>query len=81
MSKFLKDFNSTDENHVKWLRNMTQSRAVDYVNILESNPMGVRVEPNDALDWAQVVLVLCTKYTKDLFNGKAFILTDDPTGN
>jgi hypothetical protein len=59
---------------------MTKSKAANYVSVLETNPMGISVGPNDALDWAQVVLVLCTKYAKDLFDGKAFILTDS-TGN
>jgi hypothetical protein len=78
MSKFLKDFDSSNKDHVKWLCKMTKSKAANYVSVLETNPMGVSVGPNDALDWAQVVLVLCTKYTKDLFEGKAVIL-NDPT--
>jgi hypothetical protein len=73
MSKFLKDFDPSKESHVCWLKKMTQSKARDYVHVLEDNPMGLSVGPNDALDWAQVVLVLCTKYTKELFNGNAFI--------
>jgi hypothetical protein len=75
MSKFLKDFDSTNVEHVNWLCRMTKSKAANYVSVLESNPMGLAVEPNDALDWAQIVLVLCTKYTKDLFDDKAVILS------
>jgi hypothetical protein len=81
MSKFLKEFDSSKEEHVRWLKKMTQSKAVNYVRVLEDNPMGLSIEPNDALDWAQVVLVLSTKYTKDIFSGSAFILTGDPTSN
>ena len=71
MSKFITAFDTENESHVRWLKRMVTSSAKDYFQVLKENPMGIEVETRDVLDWAQTVFVLCTKYTKNLFDGHA----------
>lgn len=67
MSRFVKDFDPKKQDHVLWLKKMLKTDAMHYVETLRDNPMGLEVNHRDVMDWAQTVFVLCTKYTKSLF--------------
>ncbi len=68
MSRFVKDFDPTKKEHVTWLKKMVKTDAMHYVDTLKENPMGMEITQRDILEWAQTVFVLCTKYTKALFD-------------
>lgn len=79
-SKFVKAFDAMDEAHVKWLAHMCDiaedlspekpSMLMDEVN---KNPMKLKVDMRDALDWPHIHFCLSAVYAKAVLRGKAFV--------
>ena len=80
-SKFIKAFDSQNKEHVKWLSHMIDlaesmdnpESGVNLVNEINFNPMSVKLDKKDALDWPHVHFCLCATYAKAVLRGKAFI--------
>jgi hypothetical protein len=79
-SKFIKAFDPTSETHVTWLSHMidiaetlTPDASVNLAAEINKNPLGLKVEPMDALDWPHIHFCLCGVYAKAVLKRKAFI--------
>ena len=81
--KFIKAFDANNETHVKWLGAMfdmaesmgdpsAQPRLVVVVNY---NPMGIKLDQRDALDWPHIHFALSAVYAKEVWKGRAWIPT------
>jgi hypothetical protein len=82
-SKFIKAFDPKSEVHVKWLSEMNDmaekmgdpKAPISLVEKVNTNPMNMKLEQRDALDWPNVHFVLLAAYAKAVMKGKAFIPT------
>jgi hypothetical protein len=79
-SKFIKEFRPDSEDHVKWLSKMVDfaetmsvEKPGDIVAETNKNPMKIKLEPQDALDWPHIHFCLFAVYAKAALKGKAFI--------
>jgi hypothetical protein len=77
-SQFIKAFDAKNEEHVKWLQTMTLkadtlSQPQDLVKNIQSNPMKIRVNEIQALDWPHIHFVLAMTYAKAVLTGKAYV--------
>lgn len=79
-SKFIKAFDPTSETHVKWLSHMVDiaetlspERATNLAAEINKNPLGIKLEPIDALDWPHIHFCLCGVYAKGVLKGRAHI--------
>lgn len=79
-SKFIKAFDPTSETHVKWLSHMVDiaeslspEKSLNLADEINKNPLGLKVEPIEALDWPHIHFCLCAVYAKAVLRGKAFI--------
>ena len=80
-SKFIKAFVPSNESHVKWLQKMTimadtlgdAQKHQQLVREIQSNPMGVKVNEVEALDWPHIHFVIAMAYSKAVLSGKAYI--------
>jgi len=80
-SKFIKAFMSSNESHVKWLQKMTimaetlgdAHKHQQLVREIQGNPMGVKVNEIEALDWPHIHFVIAMVYSKAVLCGKAYI--------
>lgn len=79
-SKFVKTFDATNQDHVKWLSHMCDiaedlspekpSMLMDEIN---KNPLKIKVDMRDALDWPHIHFCLSAVYAKAVLRGKAFV--------
>ena len=80
-STFVKEFKPADETHVAWFRTMTDAaeqtgdpdKSIDIVSLINKNPMGIKMDEKDVLDWFHIHFVLCAVYAKAVLKGAAFI--------
>lgn len=80
-SKFVKEFNSKDRAHVEWLSHMIDlaemlgdpEKHVNLVTEINKNPMKIKLDTRDALDWPHIHFCLCAVYAKAVLRQKAFI--------
>ena len=80
-SKFIKEFDPSNSKHVDWLSQMTDmaekfndpNQVISIVDEINSNPMNIKIEQKDALDWFHIHFVICAAYAKAVLRGKAFI--------
>lgn len=80
-AQFIKAFKADNEKHVRWLGRMIDlgevvcnpESRVDIVGEINKNPMGVKLEQRDALDWAHIHFVLSAKYAQSVWKGQAWI--------
>jgi len=80
-SKFIKAFDPNNETHVKWLGGMNDvaetlgdpSKHFDIVKQVNTNPMNVKLDTRDALDWANIHFVLCACYAKAVLKKRAWL--------
>lgn len=77
--RFKTSFDSSNQKHVKWLakffnfaKNIASNRLSidDFIN---TNPMGVRMESSELMDWIHVHFILAMKYSHDVLEGNAWI--------
>lgn len=80
-SKFIKAFDPKNEIHVKWLGDMNDmaetmgdmSKQLHIVEKINTNPMKIKLESRDALDWPNIHFVLCASYAKAVLKGRAHV--------
>jgi len=85
--KFLSVFNPLTESHVLWLKkmmdvagNMHPEKNSDLINEINLNPMGLKIKPQDALDWPHVHFVLSATYARAVLSDRAFIPVPESPG-
>lgn len=67
----LQDFDCSNEVHVRWLKELIEADVEKKVEVLQKNPMNEQVPPFDVI---HIMFGLSAKYTKAIFEKKAFIL-------
>ena len=79
-SKFIKAFDPANEVHVKWFAHMNDlaeslspEKAVTLVAEINMNPLNIKLDHRDALDWPHIHFCLCAVYAKAAIRGKAFV--------
>lgn len=80
-SKFIKDFDPENEAHVKWLSKMFDlaekmndpTAHIALVAEVNQNPMKIKLDNRDALDWPHIHFVLCGAYAKAVLRKKAWL--------
>jgi hypothetical protein len=80
-AKFVKAFDSQNQSHVKWLSRMIDvaekmgdaSRDSNLVSEININPMGVKLEQMEALEWPHIHFCICAVYAKAVLRKKAFL--------
>jgi hypothetical protein len=80
-AKFIKAFDAQNQSHVKWLSRMIDvaegmgdpSRDSTLVAEINMNPMGVKLEQMDTLEWPHIHFCICAMYAKAVLRGKAFV--------
>ena len=81
VSRFLKAFDSKNEKHVKWLAHMTKlsekmndpQQSITLNAEVNLNPMKIKLNHNDTLDWIHIHFVLCASYAKAVMYGDAWV--------
>jgi hypothetical protein len=80
-SKFVAAFDPANIAHVDWFKKMTDyasnlhdpNASHNLVAMINANPMNVKIEDRDALDWFHIHFVLCATYAKAVLKGVAHI--------
>ena len=79
-SKFVKKFVVDDHTHVEWLSHMcdiaeglTPTKPTVLMTEVNKNPMNIKLDQTDVLDWPHIHFCLCAVYAKAVLRGKAFI--------
>lgn len=80
-SNFIKAFNPRDQSHVKWLSDMIDlaekmgdpTRALNMVDEINKNPMKIKIDTTNALDWPHIHFCLMAVYAKAVIRNKAWI--------
>lgn len=67
----IQDFDPSNKEHVKWLKNLLEAKVEDKVSILKKNPMKKEFPPFDLI---QIIFGLSMKYTQAVFNKTAVFL-------
>jgi hypothetical protein len=78
---FIKAFDPMNTEHVKWLKRMTDlaevmgdpSRQYSLLDEVNSNPMGLTLEKNEALSWVEIHFGIAMKYAKAVLNSQAIV--------
>lgn len=78
--KFLKVFNPKDQKHVEWLGKMNDmaenigdiTAHVSLVKQVNLNPMNLKLDEKDALDWPNIHFVLSAAYAKAVLKRQAW---------
>jgi hypothetical protein len=80
-AKFIKAFDAQNQSHVKWLSRMIDvaegmgdpSRDSTLVAEINMNPMGVKLEQMDTLEWPHIHFCICAMYAKAVLRGSAYV--------
>jgi hypothetical protein len=80
-AKFIKAFDAQNQSHVKWLSRMIDvaegmgdpSRDSTLVAEINMNPMGVKLEQMDTLEWPHIHFCICAMYAKAVLRGRAYV--------
>ena len=80
-AKFLSKFDPANETHVVWLAHMIDlaeamgnpESHIKLVVEINMNPMKIKLDQRDALDWPHIHFVLCAAYAKAVLKKKAWI--------
>ena len=80
-SKFIKAFDPQNQSHVKWLSRMIDvaekmgdpSKDSNLVTEINMNPMGVKLEQLEALEWPHIHFCMCAVYAKAVLRKKAHV--------
>lgn len=79
-AKFIKAFDPKSEVHVMWLGRMfemaesllDETARIQLVNEVNKNPMKIKLDSRDALDWPHIHFVLSASYAKSVLKGQAW---------
>ena len=74
-------FDAKNQEHVMWLKKVQEAVAETSMsttksqlpNLINQNPMKVKFQANDMMDWVHVHFALAMLYTKSVLNGEAWI--------
>lgn len=80
-SNFVSAFDCSNQEHVKWLSKMIDfaemlgdpSKHIDLVREVNKNPMNLKLDAKDALDWPHIHFCLCAVYAKGVLRKKAWL--------
>jgi len=80
-ASFLKGFDPANKDHVMWFKKMTDlaetmanpDQAISLNSEINLNPMKVKLEQKDTLDWFHIHFCLCAAYAKAVLKGKAWL--------
>ena len=79
-SKFVKVFDPTSEIHVKWLSHMcdiaetlSPEKRTNLVAEINKNPLSIKLDEMDVLDWPHIHFCLCAVYAKAVLKGCGWI--------
>ena len=80
-SKFIQAFNARDQSHVKWLSDMIDvaekmgdpTQGLNLVGEINKNPMNIKLDINDALDWPHIHFCVMAMYAKAVIRKQAWI--------
>lgn len=76
---FSKAFNPTNQEHVMWLKKVQEAVAnLDTTKcqlpaVIDQNPMKVKFQASDLINWVHVHFTLTYKYSKSVLEGEAWI--------
>tara|TARA_R110002153_G_scaffold193634_5_gene347041 strand:- start:1 stop:270 length:270 start_codon:yes stop_codon:yes gene_type:complete len=77
--RFASQFQPQQESHVLWMKrvmaslNEMMSKKVNILNIMNTNPMEVKMSENDIMDIVFIQFSLAMKYTKAILDGEAWV--------
>ena len=79
-AKFVKVFYPASEIHVKWLSHkgdiaetLSPEKRTNLVLEINKNPLNIKMDEMDVLDWPHIHFCLCAVYAKAVLRGKAHI--------
>lgn len=80
-ARFIKGFDSQNQSHVKWLSRMIDvaegmgdpTRSVKLVEEINENPMKIKIDATEALEWPHIHFCLCGVYAKAVLRKKAWV--------
>lgn len=80
-SRFITAFDAQNQSHVKWLSRMIDvaetmgdpSRDSILIKEINKNPMGVKLEQLEMLEWPHIHFCICAMYAKAVLRKKAFV--------
>jgi len=79
-SKFIKEFDVKSKAHVEWLSHMCQiaetlspDNAKNMMTEINKNPLEIKLDHMDVLDWPHIHFCLCAVYAKAVMRHEAFI--------
>ena len=79
-SRFIKEFRPDSEEHVKWLSHMVDVAETlsaenpgDIITETNNNPMKIKIDARDALDWPHIHFCLFAVYAKAVLKGRGWI--------
>jgi hypothetical protein len=64
-------FDSSNKEHVEWLKKLLEADLDKKMTILDENPMNEKIPPFEVI---HIIFGLSTKYAKAVFDKTAFIL-------
>ena len=80
-TRFITAFDAQNQSHVKWLSRMIDvaetmgdpSRDSMLIKEINKNPMGVKLEQMEALEWPHIHFCICAVYAKAVLRRKAWV--------
>lgn len=82
MADFVRSFDSKNEAHVAWLRDVgqamtriTNGEKVDIIKMVDDNPLPGHPKVKDVMDWAYIHFQLAMKYSNAVLNCEAYVPT------
>ena len=80
-TRFITAFDSQNQSHVKWLSRMIDvaetmgdpSKDSMLIKEINKNPMGVKLEQLEALEWPHIHFCICAVYAKAVLRKRAFV--------
>lgn len=80
-TRFITAFDAQNQSHVKWLTRMIDvaekmgdpSKDNNLLVEINKNPMGVKLEHMEALDWPHIHFCICAVYAKAVLRRKAWV--------
>jgi hypothetical protein len=77
--RFSDAFDTSNETHVKWLGKLFEfakcvaSSKCPVDDIVNGNPMKVKVEKKEMIEWVHIHFCLAMKYSRDVISGVAWV--------
>lgn len=83
-TRFITAFDPQNQSHVKWLSRMIDvaetmgdpTRDSNLITEINMNPMKVKLDSLEALEWPHIHFCMCAVYAKAVLRGRAHIPGD-----